>query len=262
MASLVEENLLALRERFDADLVFEPVLLNTAGTVKRNYDKVHGDRLMLVHADNLSFFEINKFINAHENRPRESLLTMMVFRTDSPRDCGIVEIDDSGLVQAFHEKVQNPPGNLANGAVYIMEPEVIEMIHQMPGDVIDFSLQVLPRLMGNISVWENQSYHRDVGNPVSLLKAQWESPCNGTEVMSGYKNYFSGRRDILDRLALSIQTALLNETDFKTSIIDRADESFVFEKDKINIVKKAPKGFCSSNIKKKTGAIVYALSVE
>ncbi len=53
---------------------------------------------------------------------------MLGFRTDDPRSCGILELDDRDTVVAFHEKVENPPGNLANGAVYIFEPEVIDDI--------------------------------------------------------------------------------------------------------------------------------------
>ena len=34
---------------------------------------------------------------------------MMTFVTDAPMACGIVELDEQGLVQEFHEKVASPP---------------------------------------------------------------------------------------------------------------------------------------------------------
>ena len=57
----------------------------------------------------LSYF--SAFERAHVNRPLGCVMTMMTFRTDDPSSCGIVELDDSGVVVEFHEKVENPPGN-------------------------------------------------------------------------------------------------------------------------------------------------------
>jgi mannose-1-phosphate guanylyltransferase len=45
---------------------------------------------------------------------------MTTSHTEVPETCGIVEFDDLGVVRAFHEKVNLLPGNLANGAVYIL----------------------------------------------------------------------------------------------------------------------------------------------
>ena len=44
----------------------------------------------------------------------------MTFRSETPETCGIVELDAEGVVVGFHEKVANPPSNLANGAIYIL----------------------------------------------------------------------------------------------------------------------------------------------
>ena len=55
-------------------------------------------------------------------------MTMLGFRTDDPPSCGILERDRHNTVVAFHEKVKHPPGNLANGAVYIFEPEIVDAI--------------------------------------------------------------------------------------------------------------------------------------
>ena len=35
-------------------------------------------------------------------------MTMMTFRTDDPSSCGIVEVDENGIVIGFHEKVKTP----------------------------------------------------------------------------------------------------------------------------------------------------------
>jgi mannose-1-phosphate guanylyltransferase len=105
-------------------LVYEPKLLNTAGTLLANKEFFKNEAFMLVHADNLSFCDFKAFIDAHNTHPNGCDITMMTFKTDNPSACGIVELDSDGVVQKFHEKVKKPPSNLANGAVYICEPNI------------------------------------------------------------------------------------------------------------------------------------------
>ena len=97
---------------------------------------------------------------------------MMTFSTSNPDSCGIVELDKDGTVTAFHEKVPNPPGNLANGAVYILAPSVMNFLAGLGKTVIDFSTEVLPHYMGRINTFQNDIYHRDIGSPESLKAAQ------------------------------------------------------------------------------------------
>ncbi len=101
---------------------------------------------------------------------------MMTFNTTEPEACGIVELDERGLVRAFHEKVKNPPGDLANAAVYILSPSVMDFLTGLGKEVIDFSTEVLPHFMGRINVFHNEIYHRDIGTVESLLIAQNEYP--------------------------------------------------------------------------------------
>ncbi|MGC8045248.1 sugar phosphate nucleotidyltransferase, partial [Salmonella enterica] len=75
-------------------------------------------------------------------------LTMMLFETPDPRSCGIVELDANGVVQAFHEKVPEPPGRLANAAVYLLEPEVLDFLDSLGRPEIDFSTEVIPHYLG------------------------------------------------------------------------------------------------------------------
>jgi mannose-1-phosphate guanylyltransferase len=98
-------------------------------------------------------------------------MTMLGFRSDDPSSCGILELDDRQTVVAFHEKVANPPGNLANGAVYVFEPEVIDIIAARGTLVVDLSTEIIPGFVGRILCVETKGYHRDIGNPESLRRA-------------------------------------------------------------------------------------------
>jgi mannose-1-phosphate guanylyltransferase len=101
---------------------------------------------------------------------------MLAFRTDVPHLCGILELDASGIVRQFHEKSANPPGNLANAAVYIFEPEVVERIAALRTPVVDLSTEIIPGFVGRIFAVEHHGYHRDIGNAESLALANREFP--------------------------------------------------------------------------------------
>lgn len=155
-------------------LVHEDVLLGTGGTVLRNRNFFEGSAFLVAHADNLTRFDVTAFLATHQYRPAGTEITMMTFETDSPRSCGIVEEDVRGVVTAFHEKVENPPGNHANAAVYIFEPGVMDFLSSLGRHVIDLSTEVIPHYMGRICTYHNCDYHRDIGTPESLRLAEVE----------------------------------------------------------------------------------------
>lgn len=160
--------------RDSIEIVHEDVLLGTGGTVLRNRDFLGGGSFMVVHADNLSRFDVAAFIRAHEYRPAGVDITMMTFDTDVPQSCGIVELDLRGVVIKFHEKVAKPPSNHANAAVYIFESSVIDFLASLNRAVIDISTEVLPRYLGRMQAFHNADYHRDIGTPESLAIAERE----------------------------------------------------------------------------------------
>jgi mannose-1-phosphate guanylyltransferase len=152
-------------------LAHESQLLGTAGTLIANYEFFAGEDAMLVHADNYCLPNISAFVNAHRNRPAQCLMTMMTFVTESPSSCGIVEVNSAGIVTAFHEKVKNPPGNIANGAVYILSDSLLQYLASTMGHVTDFSTEVLPTLVGRIFNYAADSIFIDIGSPENYRKA-------------------------------------------------------------------------------------------
>lgn len=151
--------------------VYEKKLFGTAGTLLKNKDFFQYETLMLIHGDNLSKFDVNAFVENHKKRPSGCEITMMTFSTNTPESCGIVELDEQGVVKAFHEKVKQPPSNLANGAVYIIEPSIFPFLADFGKEIIDFSTEVLPHYIGRIYTFFNNSYHRDIGTLESYKTA-------------------------------------------------------------------------------------------
>lgn len=156
------------------DLVNEPELLGTGGTIKANRDYFGDAPVFVAHADNLTDFALAHMLAAHAGRPAGCAMTMLAFDTDAPSSCGILELDHQDIVQRFHEKVPNPPGTLANGAVYVLEPEVTAFITAGRGPFIDLSTEIIPHYLGRIFAWRTNGYHRDIGTPDSLNLAHSE----------------------------------------------------------------------------------------
>ena len=156
--------------------VYEEKLLGTGGTLLKNRDFFDNEPLMLVHADNLSVFDVHAFVNSHLNRPAGCEITMMTFKTPTPHTCGVIETNEKGCVQAFHEKVANPPGDIANGAVYIVESSIFNYLTDLNKEFIDFSTEVIPRYIGHIYAFHNDVYHRDIGTIESYKAACQEFP--------------------------------------------------------------------------------------
>jgi mannose-1-phosphate guanylyltransferase len=174
LAPQVYDHVAASRWAARIDLIHEDTLLGTGGTVLANRAWLQDQAFLLAHADNLTDLDVALFIKAHENRPKGHVITMLGFRTDDPSSCGILELDQKNTVLAFHEKVPNPPGNLANGAVYIFEPEVVDAIAQLKKPFVDLSTEIIPGFLGRILCVETKGYHRDIGNQESLRRAHSE----------------------------------------------------------------------------------------
>src|SRR5690242_13167440 len=82
---------LPYRERID--LVQEPQLLGTGGTVLANRAWCGPAPLFVAHADNLTDAPPSFIITPHLAQRSQVAMTMMAFRTPSPRTCGILELD-------------------------------------------------------------------------------------------------------------------------------------------------------------------------
>jgi mannose-1-phosphate guanylyltransferase len=152
-------------------LVNEPELLGTAGTLIENLGFFGDGDAMLLHADNYCLADLLAFQEAHRNRPVHCWMTMMTFRTQTPSSCGIVELDQHGVVVGFHEKVSNPPGNLANGAIYLLSAELMRWLRTLTPNPKDFSTEVVGRLIGRIYTYETDAVFLDIGTPQTYALA-------------------------------------------------------------------------------------------
>jgi mannose-1-phosphate guanylyltransferase len=81
-------------------------------------------------------------------------------------------MDKNNVIREFHEKQPNPPGNLANAAAFIFEPEIFGYLEGTGKAAIDLSAEIIPNLVGRIQGFEIAGYHRDIGTLESLEMAR------------------------------------------------------------------------------------------
>jgi mannose-1-phosphate guanylyltransferase len=171
LASVVEEFIRESPYRDRVTLVNEPHLSGTAGTLIENIDFFQGEDGLLIHADNYCLADFKNFLWSHKNRPKRCVMTMMTFRTDNPCACGIVTTDTENIVTKFFEKVKDPPGNLANGAVYALSAEFINKIGEKFGYAKDFSTEIIGSYVGKIFSHEISETFIDIGTLENYQKA-------------------------------------------------------------------------------------------
>jgi len=176
MAPMVRQFLQQTAWKERVHLVHEQQLHGTGGTILRNRAFFREETFLVAHADNLTIFDAEDFARSHNVRPAGTDLTMMIFETDDPQSCGIVELNSQSVVMAFHEKVNNPPCNLANAAVYMLDPPVLDMLASLCKSRIDFSTEVIPQFLGRIYTYRNSIYHRDIGTMKSWSEANLDFP--------------------------------------------------------------------------------------
>ena len=144
-------------------IVREKRLLGTAGTLNQNIDFFGNEDGMLLHADNYCVEDLSSLMNAHKSRPKECLMTMLTFKSSNPSYCGIVSLNDEGIVIDFNEKKKGDFGNIANGAIYILSKDLIKIIKKDYSYTKDFSTEIIKNFLGKIYTYNTTKFFTDIG---------------------------------------------------------------------------------------------------
>jgi len=166
-------------------LAHEETLLGSGGTVLANKHFVEKETdFLIAYADNLTNLNIRAMVSRHmEYKKNNCALTMGLVRVPNPSDCGIAEMDATGIITSFIEKPQRPAGNLANAGIYVASARVFDFFpapDELNGDdVLDFGYHILPRMTGRMFGYEIKEYLRDIGTIASYEKANREWALQG-----------------------------------------------------------------------------------
>ena len=151
----------------------EPVLLGSAGTITANRDFADGaDDIFIIYADNFSLIDLRAVLHAH--RAQQAEFTMLLFRAENPRACGIAGLDDEGRIVSFEEKPAHPESDLANAGLYVLDANTYREVADMRA--FDIGFEVIPRFVGRMWGYRHTGYHRDIGTPESHARAEADAP--------------------------------------------------------------------------------------
>ena len=149
----------------------EEVALGTGGAISNAAAMLEGSGLVAIfNGDVLSKHDLDAQFKSHESNGAD--VTLYLTQVEDARAYGAVELDDSGRVLAFNEKMENPPTNIINAGCYIFNREVIAAIPF--GKVISVERETFPQLLSSgakVFGFIDKSYWLDIGTPAALLKA-------------------------------------------------------------------------------------------
>jgi len=170
-----QEYLSRNRTSLKITLVHEPVLLGSAGTILANKDFVKTEeRFFILYADNLTNVDLISL--AEQNKQTNSPLTVGLFRSEKPQQCGIAELNEENIIVSFVEKPEHPKSNLASAGMFVATPK---LFNYFPAEQtkfpFDFGADVMPILVGAMTGQPLNCYIRDIGTHESLAKAEQEA---------------------------------------------------------------------------------------
>lgn len=149
----------------------ERELLGSAGTLVANKEFVAGEEdFFVLYGDVLTNMDLSQLLRFH--RARNVAASLALYEVPDPRRCGIVELDQGGIVSAFTEKPAHPRGNLAFAGIMIARQQIFELIpEERPADI---GFHLLPKLVGRMAGMKVDGSLLDIGTMENYRAAQAE----------------------------------------------------------------------------------------
>jgi mannose-1-phosphate guanylyltransferase len=147
--------------------------LGTAGAIANCESLLDDGPFFVFNGDVLSDVDLTGLGALHA--AKGGMATIFLTPVDDPRRYGLVELRDDASVANFLEKPGEWEGTaLINAGVYVLEPEVLEMVPR--GRLFSIERGVFPQLAraGSLYGYVDHGYWRDIGTPQSYLQAHFD----------------------------------------------------------------------------------------
>ncbi|HEY7380733.1 MAG TPA: NDP-sugar synthase [Gaiella sp.] len=130
-----------------------------------------GETFFALNGDSLREADLDELVRFH--RATGAKATILLTPVADPTRYGLVRLASDGRVRQFLEKPrpEEIDTNLINAGLYVLEPEVLELVP--PGKAVSIEREVFPRLCEQGSVYglSLPGYWLDVGTPETYLQA-------------------------------------------------------------------------------------------
>jgi mannose-1-phosphate guanylyltransferase/phosphomannomutase len=145
--------------------------LGTAGSVK-NAERFLDETFALIQGDNITDINIGKHMKFH--RTKKALATLSIMQVKEPWKYGVVKLGKGNRIIGFQEKPspEECESNLINSGLYILEPDVLELIPS--GKPFDFAKDVFPIILESgrpIYGYKAKGFWTDIGSVEGFLEA-------------------------------------------------------------------------------------------
>lgn len=122
----------------------EETPLGTAGSVK-NAASYLDDTFLVLSGDALTDMDLTSLVQAHKDKDAKASIALS--RVPNPLEFGVIVSDEAGRIIQFQEKPSwgEVISDTVNTGIYVLEPEVLEMIP--PNTNFDFSNDLFPLML-------------------------------------------------------------------------------------------------------------------
>jgi mannose-1-phosphate guanylyltransferase len=172
-AQVVRRFIEEYKDGLTVHLFEEERLLGSAGTLLANRDWIKEEASFWVfYADVLTTADMNRMLDFH--RRLGQIGTIGVYEAPDPTRCGIVQIDEEGIVRNFVEKPAVPFSRLAFSGLMLATPLLLDAVpEQSP---VDLGFHVLPQLVGRMAAYRIADFLIDIGTLETYRTAQLTWP--------------------------------------------------------------------------------------
>lgn len=154
----------------------EPVLLGSAGGVKKIESFFGDETFVVVGCDDLTDLPLDRLVAFH--RERNAVATIGLVECEEVDQYGVVVVDDRGKVVGFQEKPAKGTerSKKVNTGIYAFSPEIFR--HIPAREFYDFGKQVFPELQSAGEPFYGYdargAYWSDIGTPGEYRRASYD----------------------------------------------------------------------------------------
>lgn len=181
LADKIDSFLIDYKERTENNLiittVFEPELLGSAGTLKKNQSFFNDcTDFLIVYSDNLTDINYTKLLEQHKKK--QGIATIASYYEHFPEQKGIIEYDSNskGIIKFIEKpKSEEITSHYANAGLYVLNNKIFDLIADLDHELLDFGHHVFPTLLQKdqpMYVYTMEETLLDIGNHENYTKAQ------------------------------------------------------------------------------------------
>ena len=172
---------LSPREKADTDL---DVYRGTADAISQNMDFIDSyspEYLLVLSGDHIYKMNYAKMLAFHKKQNADATIAVIDVPLEEASRFGILNTDETGRIQSFEEKPENPRSTLASMGIYIFNWKSLRKIlvadQKDTQSQHDFGKDIIPVLIGqnkSLYAYRFEGYWKDVGTIDSLWQANMD----------------------------------------------------------------------------------------